>query len=181
MDSVFLEVLERNLPQGDTGIARDLKLNLKRLLTESALEEKERLFALLTLAVSLRSKRLEEFATLALQKAGAQPEEIGEAREAAALMQMLNTYYRFKHLLGEEKMSEYGAAGLRMTSLARPVLGKLQFEMLAFAISVLNACPSCINSHEAVLRQGGVSVGKIHDLARLASVLGGISQLEHMS
>ncbi|MGH9857599.1 MAG: carboxymuconolactone decarboxylase family protein, partial [Acidobacteriota bacterium] len=54
-----------------------------------------------------------------------------------------------------------------MAALARPVLGKERFEMLAFALSVLNGCESCIRSHEQVLRNAGLA-DKLHDLARLA-------------
>jgi len=68
-------------------------------------------------------------------------------------------------------IEDYRIAGLRMTSLARPSLGKERFEMLAFAVSVLNGCESCIRSHEEVLRNAGLSADKIHDLARLASVV----------
>src|SRR5262249_16681690 len=91
------------------------------------------------------------------------------AAQSAALMAMLNTYYRFRHFVGSPE--EYRAAGLRMTALARPVLGRERFEMLAFAVSVVNGCESCVRSHEKVLRDSGVSAEKVHDLARLAAVL----------
>jgi alkyl hydroperoxide reductase subunit D len=90
---------------------------------------------------------------------------------------MLNVYYRFRYMVGNEE--DYRAAGLRMTALARPVLGKERFEMLAFAVSVLNGCQSCIRSHEKVLRDAGVSTDKVHDLARLAAVVKGLHTLPH--
>jgi alkyl hydroperoxide reductase subunit D len=49
--------------------------------------------------------------------------------------------------------------------------------MLAFAVSVLNGCESCIRSHEKVLREAGVSVDQVHDLARLAAVVKGLHAL----
>lgn len=69
-------------------------------------------------------------------------------------------------------------AGLRMTALARPTLGKERFEMLAFAVSVLGGCEMCVRSHERVLREAGVSIDKVHDLARLAAVVRGLKTLE---
>ena len=65
-----------------------------------------------------------------------------------------------------------------MTSLARPALGKERFEMLAFAVSVLNGCESCVRAHEKVLRDAGLTADKVHDLARLASVVKGLKALE---
>jgi alkyl hydroperoxide reductase subunit D len=90
-------------------------------------------------------------------------------------MGMLNTYYRFKHMT--EHADDFKNAGLRMTVFAKPVLGKTRFEMLSFAVSVLNGCENCIRSHELVLRQMEVPVEKIHDLVRIAAVGKGIQAL----
>jgi len=64
-----------------------------------------------------------------------------------------------------------------MTSLARPVLGKERFEMLALTISVINGCEACTRAHEKTLREAGISIEKIHDLARLAAVAKGLKAL----
>ena len=90
-------------------------------------------------------------------------------------MGMLNTYYRFRHFLGSPE--EYRVAGLRMTALAKPLLGKQRFEMLAFAVSVINGCESCVRAHEKALRDGGVLPEKVHDLAKLSAVLKGLRTL----
>ena len=103
---------------------------------------------------------------------GVPAEQIQEAAESAAIMGMLNTYYRFRYMV--DKDDDYRAAGLRMTSLARPALGKESFEMLALAVSIVNGCQSCVRSHEQVLRDAGISPDKIHDLARMAAVVKGI-------
>lgn len=62
-------------------------------------------------------------------------------------------------------------------ALAKPALGKAKFEMLAFAVTVINGCESCVKSHEDALRKHEVSVDKIHDLARMAAVVRGIQAL----
>jgi alkyl hydroperoxide reductase subunit D len=49
--------------------------------------------------------------------------------------------------------------------------------MMAFTVSVLNGCQTCVVSHEKALTTLGVSRDKIHDLARLASVVKGLSGL----
>jgi alkyl hydroperoxide reductase subunit D len=96
--------------------------------------------------------------------------------ESAAIMGMLNTYYKFRSFI-KERAEDYRTAGLRMTALARPALGKVPFEMLAFAVSVLNGCETCVVSHEKVLREAETNVEKIHDLARLAATVKAIQVL----
>jgi alkyl hydroperoxide reductase subunit D len=177
-------VLERNdidtaLPSQSTTIARDLKLNLKRVLEDGALDEENATLALLALATSTGDSALGNYARARLVELGIGAEQIQEAAESAAIMGMLNVYYRFRHMLAKDE--EYRAAGLRMTALARPALGKERFEMLAFAVSVLNGCESCIRSHEQVLRDAGTSTDQIHDLARLAAVVKGLQALSARS
>jgi alkyl hydroperoxide reductase subunit D len=64
-----------------------------------------------------------------------------------------------------------------MNVLAKPALGKEHFEMLSFAVSVINGCESCVRSHEKALRDTGTPPEKVHDLARLASVIKGLKTL----
>jgi alkyl hydroperoxide reductase subunit D len=171
------DVIDQLLGSRTTTIARDLKLNLKRILEEGALNPVEATLALLATATSVEHAALASHAREQLAILGVAPEGIQEAAESAAIMAMLNTYYRFKHMVGKDE--DYQSAGLRMTALARPALGKEQFEMLALAVSILNGCESCIKSHEEVLRDAGVSADKLHDLARLAAVVKGLKALGH--
>lgn len=159
----------------ESTIAKDLKLNLKRVVAEGALAPTESLPALLAVATSTGSKKLADFARNELKTLDFNDEQIRESAEVAAIMGMLNIYYRSRHMLSNA--DDYKSAGLRMMSLARPSLGKERFEMLAFAVSVINGCETCIRSHEQVLRQAGVTVDKIHDLMRLAAVVKGLSAL----
>lgn len=167
----------------ETTISRDLNLNLQKLTSGGSLEPKEAFLALLATARSVGYDELAELARQQLRALGLNEAEIREGEESAAIMGMLNTYYKFRTFIGksnEEKLNDYRQAGLRMTALARPVLGKVNFEMLAFAVSVVNGCETCVTSHEAVLREAGVSVDKIHDLARMASVVKALQALSEV-
>lgn len=166
--------IENLFANRETAVARDLKLNLLRFVNESALEPADRLLVGLAVAKSTGSGPLIEIFGGALREGGVSEDEITEAKESAAIMAMLNTYYRFRHMVGGE---DYRTAGLRMTSLAKPALGKKRFEMLAFAVSVINGCETCIQSHEKVLKEAGLTADQIHDLARVAAVTRGIQQL----
>jgi alkyl hydroperoxide reductase subunit D len=169
------EALEGALAASPTTIARDLRLNLKRLLEDGALAREEAMLALLAVATAVDDERLSAYARDQLSQLGFDAEQVREASESAAIMGMLNVYYRFRHMIDNDE--EYRATGLRMTALARPALGKERFEMLEFAVSVLNGCESCIRSHERALRDAAVSVDKIHDLARLTAVVKGLHTL----
>lgn len=175
MSQTILDVLESVLPPSDTAVVRDLKLNLKRWFSEGALADDEKLFALVATAKASRHVGLLGLAVESLKMGGADPAQIAEAEESAAIMAMLNTYYRFKYMVGKDE--DYRVVGLRMMSLSKPVLGKERFEMLAFAVSVINGCETCVRAHEKVLRDAGVSADKVHDLARLAGIVKGLAVL----
>jgi alkyl hydroperoxide reductase subunit D len=175
-DKPTSEFIEALLETRSTGIARDLKLNLRRLIEESSLSQEEAILVLLATATAVDHRSLISHSREKLVALGFSSEQIQEAAESAAMMGMLNLYYRFRHMVGNEE--DYKTANLRMTSLARPVLGKEKYEMLAFAVSVINGCSSCIQAHEKVLRGSGLSADKVHDLARMASVVNGLKVLE---
>jgi len=175
VDTTQIEAL---LESYDSTIGRDLKLNLKRLLEEGSLAPGEALLVLLATATSVGHPGLAAVARAQLPSFDYSPEQIREAAESAALMGMLNVYYRFRHMVGPDRAEDYKQAGLRMTALARPALGKKTFEMLAFAVSVLNGCENCIRAHEETLRKEGATVNQIHDLARIAAITKGIRSLE---
>jgi len=85
-------------------------------------------------------------------------------------MGMNNIYYRFLHLASNE---EYGKlpARLRMTVIGNPGIDKGDFELLSLAVSAINGCGMCIDSHEKVLARAGVSAKAIQDAVRIAAVI----------
>ena len=178
MSQTAEEFLQQFLGDPKTSVERDLTLNFRKCLEESALDEQERFLNLLAVATSLENQSLIEFAITKLTEQGLSAEQILEARQSAAIMGMLNTYYKFKSFLSPEVAENYSRTGLRMQSLAKPHNGKERFEMMSFAVSVVNGCPTCVSSHERALSGLGVSADKIHELARLASVTKGLVTLK---
>lgn len=169
---------EREFPNHSTSVYRDLMMNLKKILEDSPLNSTDRFLNLLAVATTLENKELMTLATEELQAHDMTKEQIQEAKESAAIMGMLNTYYKFKGFLDSAVAEDYQRAGLRMQSLMKPHNGKERFEMMSFAVSVVNGCPTCVSSHEKALRQLGVEPDKIHDLARLAAVAKGLTALK---
>jgi alkyl hydroperoxide reductase subunit D len=175
-----LESIDTLLDKHDSKIARDLKLNLKNLLSKSSLSVAEAALLVRATARTLQHLGLAEIGAQLIQESGETltAEQLQEVDESAAIMGMLNGYYRFRHFMeADGSKQSYQVTGLRMQSLATPALGKARFELLAFAHSVINGCEKCVTSHERSLVELGVGQEKVHDAARLAAVCMGISKL----
>ena len=71
------------------------------------------------------------------------------------VMAMNNVYYRFVHLASNP---EYGKmpARLRMNFIGSHGIAKEEFELFSLAVSAMNGCGMCIDSHERVLLEHGV-------------------------
>ncbi len=171
--------IETQFGNSETAVFRDLTLNFKKIMEDSPLDPTERYMNALAIGKTLHWSAFVTFAATELKELGLEDAQIQECKESAAIMGMLNTYYKFKGFLSAEVLSDtaYQRAGLRMNSLSKPVNGKERFEMMATSVSIVNGCPTCVASHEKALTDLGVSRDKIHDLARLASVMKGLSAL----
>jgi alkyl hydroperoxide reductase subunit D len=152
--------------------AKDLRLNLDSVLSEGGapgLTNKQIFVIALASAIASRYKPLT--AAIAEEAAKhASPEELNGARVAAAIMGMNNIYYRFLHLVEEP---EYGTlrAGLRMNAMTNPGGDKIDFELASLAVSAVNGCGKCLESHEKTLRKHGLSAQPIQSAARIAAVI----------
>jgi alkyl hydroperoxide reductase subunit D len=97
-------------------------------------------------------------------------EALTAARAAAAIMAMNNVYYRFTHLASNPEYQTLPAR-LRMNVIGAPGIEKADFELFCLAVSAINGCGACIDSHEKVLKQHGVKTETIQASVRLASVV----------
>ncbi|CAB0150922.1 Alkyl hydroperoxide reductase AhpD [Pseudidiomarina piscicola] len=95
---------------------------------------------------------------------------IGAAKLAATLMAMNNIYYRFVHLSSDKQFSKM-PAGLRMNGMANPGVDKADFELYSLAVSALNGCGMCIDSHVGVLLKHDISAQVIQHSIKMAAVL----------
>jgi alkyl hydroperoxide reductase subunit D len=92
------------------------------------------------------------------------------AKGAAAVMAQNNVYFRAVSLL---KNQEYRAmrSGLRMNIVFNPGFPKDDFDLWCVAVSAINGCPDCLDSHEGDLRKRGVSAEAVQAALRIASVV----------
>ncbi|AUY50022.1 MULTISPECIES: alkyl hydroperoxide reductase [Streptomycetaceae] len=149
--------------------AKDLKLNLSAVIGNSDLPAQQLWGTVLSCAMATRSAAvLRELEPEA--KANLSPEAYNAAKGAAAIMGMNNVYYRTTHLLSDKEYSSM-RAGLRMNIIGTPGVEKIDFELWCFAVSAINGCGQCLDSHEAVLRKAGVEREVIQTSIKIAAVL----------
>ncbi len=152
--------------------AKDLRLNLESVLSEGGapgLSRKQ--IALIALASAVAS-RYEPLTIALAADAATHADEtaLNGARTAAAIMAMNNVYYRFTHLVSD---AEYATlrAGLRMNAMASPGGSKLDFELCSLAVSAINGCGMCMDSHEKTLRKHELTAQAVQSAVRIAAVV----------
>ena len=91
-------------------------------------------------------------------------------------MGMNNVYYRSLHLLSNHEYRTIPAR-LRMNVIANPGVEKVDFELWCTAVSAVNGCGMCLDSHEAELRKHGVPAANIQTAIRIASVVNAVSRV----
>ena len=160
-----LDTLKARLPD----YAKDLRLNLSGLATEPTLTEQQRAGTFIASALAARNPEVTDaiMAQFAPQLA---PEALEAAKAAAAIMAMNNIYYRFTHLASAPDYRTLPAK-LRMNVIGKPGVAKPDFELWSLAVSAINGCGMCIDAHDQVLRQAGVSREAIQQAVRIASVI----------
>jgi alkyl hydroperoxide reductase subunit D len=161
-----LEQLREALP----AYAKDTKLNLGSVVGTLGqhLTEQQHWGTVLAVAAAVHS----ETTTPALAAEARQrlaPEAVDAALGAASVMAMNNIYYRAKHFL--HGSYDDVRAGLRMQFIAAPGVAKADFELWCLAVSAITGCESCVASHEAVVREGGLSREAVNDALRIAAVV----------
>ena len=97
------------------------------------------------------------------------PQALTAAKASAAVMAMNNVYYRFMHLVGGDYPNM--PAKLRMNVMARPRDDKGTFELWSLAVSAINGCGMCMESHERAVRQHGLTAEQVQSAVRIAAVV----------
>jgi len=155
----------------DSKYLRDLKLNVTAVLKSKNLNVKET--SLLALATAVNEKNhvlIAAFEQMAA-KEGATAEEISETHACASLLSLNNVFYRFRHYMKDNDYYNNTPAGVRMSIMMAPVMGKELFELMSLAVSALNGCEQCVTSHEHSVRALGTAEARVYDSIRLAAVI----------
>ncbi|MFC0508439.1 carboxymuconolactone decarboxylase family protein [Micromonospora costi] len=160
-----LDAITAGLP----AYARDVGLTLDSTIGASPLEPQQLWGTALACAVAARNPVvLREIAAEAATHLP--PEAVEAAKAAATIMAMTNVYYRATHLLGDEAYRSLPAR-LRMRIVARPGVPKVDFEFWCLAVSAINGCAVCLESHEGKLRAAGLGPEQIQEGLRIAAAV----------
>jgi len=160
-----LEDLKNRLPE----YAKDLKLNLSSLAAEASLTEQQRAGCFVACALASRG-RLAIKAIMGEFADKLTPEALFSAKAAAAIMGMNNVYYRFTHLASAPDYKTMPAR-LRMNVIGKPGVERADFELWCLAVSAINGCGACIDSHEQVLRKAGMTGEQVQAAVRIAATV----------
>ena len=166
-----LDTLRDALP----AYAKDLSLNLSSLANETVLTDQQKWGTFLASAHAVGQPQVVKAAEAAAA-AYLTPEAATAARAAAAIMGMNNIYYRALHLM---KNQEYRTlpAKLRMNVIANPGVEKNDFELWCTAVSAINGCGMCLDSHEDELRKHHMPTVSIQTALRIAAVVHAVSRV----
>lgn len=149
--------------------ARDIKLNLGTLADDETLTPQQLWGTFVAAAVASRNAAVIA-AVFADAQVNLSPEAFDAAKAAAAIMAMNNIYYRFVHLSSNDAYATLPAK-LRMNIIANPGVEKTDFELWSLAVSAVNGCGMCLDSHEKHLLNAGITVEQIQTAVRIAATL----------
>jgi alkyl hydroperoxide reductase subunit D len=158
------------LEDGESKYLRDFKLNFNSILTSEHMSPKEVALMGLCIAVNNINGPLTQFFKQRAASEGATAEEIAESVSVASLLSANNVLYRFRHFTQKEQYAKMGAK-MRMQIMMKPVTGKPFFELMSLAVSAVNGCEQCVNSHEDSLIKLDIKEEKIWDAVRIATVV----------
>ena len=167
-----LDTLRDALPS----YAKDIALNLGSLASETVLSDQQKWGAFVASAHALGVPAVVASIEAAADAAGLPAEAKTAAKAAAAIMGMNNVYYRALHLISNPEYRTLPAR-LRMNAIANPGVEKADFELWCTAVSAINGCGMCLDSHEAELKKHGVSAQQVQAALRIAAVVNAVSRV----
>ena len=172
----FESVLINKLAALDHRYLKDLKINVGNVLKSQTLNRKEALLIALSVAVNEKNAALITALEELAKAEGTDEKEIAEVTACVSLMNANNVFYRFRHFMHKE-FYDNAPAGIKMSIMVNPVLGKEFFELLSLVVSALNGCEMCVTSHEqSVLNHGGTPA-RIFDAVRVGAIFKSFSVL----
>jgi len=162
-----IQALRDQLP----AYAKDIATNLTVLACETLLSDQAKWGCFVASACAVGEPETLRQVTVAAREAGLSDEAFRAARTAAAMMAMNNVYFRALHLMQAPEYRSLSSR-LRMNRLAHhPGVETVDYELWCVAVSAINACGACLDSHEAELRARGVQPPQVQAALRIAAVV----------
>lgn len=155
--------------------AKDVRLNVKSLLqAETGLTPVQQAGTALASAYATNHEptieAISDWAKDTLSDA-----DIQAAKIAASLMAMNNVYYRYTHSVSDKKFQSM-PAGLRMNMMNNAGVDKTDFELYSLAVSAINNCTLCMDSHTSILLKTGLTHEAIQHSIKIAAAVHSLAQ-----
>lgn len=154
--------------------AKDLRINLKRVLEGESLNSEQTWGTALAAAYYIRKPELIAALLADAQAEGISEGVIEDARGAASIMGMNTIYYRFRHLMNSESYNQR-PANLRMMRMQQVATTKANFELFSIGPAALAGCEMCLKAHEAAVKKDGLTEDNVHDAVRISAILNGVA------
>ena len=153
---------------------RDLKINVSNALNNTQyLNKKEALLLALAVAINEKYNPLKESFAVQAKEEGATEAELAEIAAITSLMNTNNVFYRFRHFMQKDFYNNQ-PAGIKMSIMMNPVLGKEFFELVSLVISAINGCEMCVSSHEQSVLQHGSSEARVFEAVKTGAIIKGL-------
>ncbi len=154
--------------------AKDLRINLKRVLEGESLSSEQTWGTALAAAYYIRHPKLTAAILADAKAAGISEAILEDARGAASIMGMNTIYYRFRHLMKSDAYNQR-PANLRMMRMQQVATTKENFELFSIGPAALAGCEMCLKAHEAAVKKGGMNEDNVHDAVRISAILHGVA------
>lgn len=153
---------------------KDLKINVSNAINNTQqLSKKEAVLLALAVAINEKYEPLKTSFTQIAREEGATEAELAEVIAATSLMNVNNVFYRFRHFLNKDGYNNM-PAGIKMSIMMNPVLGKEFFELLSLVVSSINGCEMCVASHEQSVLQHGSSESRVFEAVKTGAIIKGL-------
>jgi alkyl hydroperoxide reductase subunit D len=161
------------LASNESKYIKDLKINVSNALNSASLTKKEIFLIALAVAINEKHTSLQHSFQELAQVNGANHAEISEVSACVSMMNVNNVFYRFRHFMHKD-IYDQTPAGIKMSVMLNPVLGKATFELISLVISAINGCELCVKSHEESVLKHGLTTTQVFEAIRLGAVLKGL-------
>ena len=150
--------------------AKDVRLNLSSLASDETLTPQQKYGLMVACGIASRNPDVRAALVAEADAASDARAALAAAKSAAAIMGMNNVYYRFTHLVSNNEYRTLPAK-LRMNVIGNPGVDKVDFELWSLAVSAINGCGMCMDSHEAVLKKAKVPTEIVQTAVRFAAII----------
>jgi len=153
--------------------AKDVRLGIQSVLTpegSQGLDATQIWGTALTVAITLRNPQLLK-AIKADVAEHLDETAIKAAETAAAIMGMTNIYYHTTYHLMKDDTYRTMPAKIRMNASKTHGHDSTNYELFALGASVIGQCGNCINAHDKVVKDHGISREGVQSIVRIASLL----------